>query len=331
MNMTGVRQIAIRERPRILAYVALAIALLLLLCAPLFFSPYKLFQFASVAVAAIAIFGLNILTGYTGQMSIGHGAFYAIGAYAAAILITKEICPYWLAVFFAAAVCFIVGLLFGLPVLRLQGHYLALATFALGVTVPQIIQYRGFESYTGGFQGLLLEKPPVPFGLPLTQDQWLYFFCVGIAVGVFVVGRNILRGQVGRRLVAVRDNPTAAIAMGINPTVIKSFSFALSAMFTGLAGALSAVLVQFVSPDGFGFLLSITLLVGVIVGGIASLSGAFYGALFVTFVPNIAASISKALPWAIFGFLIVASMYVAPNGAAGLVGAMWKSFCKRFP
>ena len=291
----------------------------LLLALPLLVPNYRLFQGATVMVTAIAILGLNIIVGYTGQLSIGHGAFYAIGAYSTAILLNEQLTPYWLSIIISGVLCFGLGFLFGFPILRLRGHYLALATFALGVTVPQLLQYQGFDRYTGGFQGIVLEKPPVPFGLPLNEDQWLYLFCLGVSGLMFLAGWNLVRGHVGRAMIAVRDHPTAATAMGINTGLLKTTSFAVSALYTGVAGGLSAIIVQFVSPDGFGLFLSVTLLVGVIVGGVASVSGAVFGSLFVTFIPNFADSISKALPWAIYGLMIIAVMYAAPSGIAGLI------------
>ena len=296
-----------------------AIVFLLLLLVPFLVPNFRLFQYSTVMVTAIAILGLNIITGYTGQLSIGHGAFYAIGAYSTAILLNEHLAPYWLSIVISGAICFVVGFVFGFPILRLRGHYLALATFSLGVTVPQFLQYQGFDRFTGGFQGIVLEKPPVPFGLPLNQDQWLYLFCLCVSAIMFVAAWNLVSGQIGRALIAVRDHPVAATAMGINTGLVKTTSFAVSALYNGVAGALSAIVVQFVSPDGFGLFLSVTLLVGVIVGGAASILGALYGALFVTFVPNFADSISKALPWAIYGSLIVVAMFAAPGGIAGLI------------
>ena len=305
------------------------VVFLLLIVVPFVVPNFRLFQYSTVMLTAVAILGLNIITGYTGQLSIGHGAFYAIGAYTTAILLNQHIVPYWIAVPVSGLTCLLIGFIFGFPILRLRGHYLALATFALGVTVPQFLQYQGFEKLTGGFQGIVLEKPPVPFGLPLNEDQWLYLFCLLVSGIMFLAGWNLVRGQIGRAMIAVRDHPVAATAMGINPALIKTTAFAISALYTGVAGALSAIVVQFVSPDGFGLFLSVTLLVGVIVGGAASVSGAVYGSLFVTFVPNFADAISKALPWAIYGLMIVVAMYAAPGGIAGLI-AQTRARLKRF-
>ena len=296
------------------------LVLAVIACAlPFLISNYRTFQFTLVLVYAIALLGLNMLTGYNGQISLGHGAFYAIGAYVAAILMDKAGVPYWATVPVAAAVCLVVGFLFGLPALRLEGLYLALATFALGVSMPQLLKYKHFEEWTGGVQGIVIVKPDAPFELPLNPDQWLYFFTLGVTVVMFWLAWNLLRGRIGRAMVAIRDQPIAAEAMGINNAIYKSLTFGVSAMYTGVAGALGAIAVQFVAPDSFNIFLSITFLVGVVIGGLASISGAVFGAIFIQFVPNVADSISKAAPWAIYGVFLIGLMYVMPVGIAGAI------------
>lgn len=298
--------------------------LLAFACAlPFVVSNYRSFQFTLVLVYAIALLGLNILTGYNGQISLGHGAFYAIGAYVAAILMDRFGVPYWVTVPAAGTVCLVFGFLFGLPALRLEPLYLALATFALGVVLPQLLKYKHFEHLTGGVQGIVITKPGAPFGLPLSPDQWLYFFTLAITISMFVLGWNLLRGRVGRALVAIRDQPIAASAMGINTALYKSLAFGVSAMYTGIAGALGAIAVQFVAPDSFQFFLSIVLLVGMVVGGLASIAGAVYGAIFIQFIPNIADQISKAAPGAIYGAFLIGFMFLMPLGINGAVLKAW--------
>jgi branched-chain amino acid transport system permease protein len=302
--------------------VLAAAILLAIACAlPFFLSNYRTFQFTMVLIYAIALLGLNILTGFNGQISLGHGAFYAIGAYVTAILMDRFGVPYWACVPLAGAVCLLAGFLFGLPALRLEGIYLALATFALGVALPQLLKYKHLEEWTGGVTGIVLAKPDPPFasllGLKLNPDRWLFFFTLFVTVVMFALAWNLLRGRVGRALVAIRDQPIAASTMGIDNALYKSLAFGVSAMYTGIAGALGGIAVAFVAPDSFTIFLSITLLVGMVVGGLASISGAFYGAMFVQFVPNIADQISKAAPWAIYGTLMILFMYVMPTGIAG--------------
>ena len=217
----------------------------------------------------------------------------------------------------AGLVCLVVGFLFGIPALRLEGLYLALATFALALAVPQILKY--FEHWTGGSQGIVLSKPKAPWGLKLNPDQWLYFLCLGLLVLSFVLASNLLRGRTGRAIVAIRDNPIAAQSMGVNTALYKSLTFGVSAAYTGVAGALSAVTVAYVAPDSFDVFRSITFLVGIVIGGLASVSGAIFGALFIQFVPNWAMDISKAAPWAIYGVFLIGFMYAMPRGIAGSI------------
>jgi branched-chain amino acid transport system permease protein len=295
-------------------------AVLLAACVlPFVVSNYRTFQFTLALVYAIALLGLNMLTGYNGQISLGHGAFYAIGAYTAAILMDQYGVPYWATIPAAAAVCLVAGFLFGLPALRLEGLYLALATFALAVSMPAILKYHHLEQWTGGVQGIVILKPDPPFDLPINPDQWLYFFTLAVAVLMFLLAWNILRGRMGHAMVAIRDQHIAAEAMGVHTAMVKSLTFGISAMYTGVAGALGAIAVQFVAPDSFNIFVSIIFLVGVVIGGLASISGAIYGALFIQFVPNIADSISKAAPWAIFGIFLLGFVYLMPMGIAGAV------------
>jgi len=299
--------------------VVIAVAALL----PFFISNYRVFQFNMVLVYAIVLLGLNLLTGYNGQISLGHGAFYAIGAYVAAIMMDRFGLPYWSTIPVAGAICFGVGFAFGLPALRLSGHYLALATFALGVAMPQLLKYKHLEGWTGGVQGIVILKPEPPAGLPVTQDQWLYLFSLAIVVLLFFLAWNLLRGRVGRALVAIRDHPVAAEAMGVNIALYKTMTFGISALYTGVAGALGAIVVQFVAPDSFQSGLSISFLVGVVIGGVGSISGAIYGAIFIQFIPNIADQISKAAPWAIYGLFLLFFVYLMPFGVAGSIRLLW--------
>ena len=308
---------AARMTPRSGTPIAIAVAVAVACVLPFVLSNFRLFQFTQVYIYAIALLGLNLLTGYNGQISLGHGAFYALGAYAAAIMMDQWQVPYGLTIPAAGVICLAAGFLFGLPALRLEGLYLALATFALALATPQILKY--FEHWTGGSQGIVLAKPGAPFGLPLNPDQWLYFLTLAVLLAAVWLAANLLRGRVGRAIVALRDNHIAARAMGVNAALYKSLTFGVSAAYTGVAGALSAVAIAYVAPDSFNIFLSITLLIGIVVGGLASISGAIYGALFIQFVPNWAQDISKAAPWAIFGVFLILFMYFMPYGIAGAV------------
>src|SRR6266496_3099021 len=254
-------------------------------------SGFRAFQFTQVYIYAIALLGLNMLTGYNGQFSLGHGAFYAMGAYTTAIMIDKWNIGYGWTIPTAGVLCLVVGFLFGWPALRLEGLYLALATLSLALATPQILKY--FEHWTGGSQGIVLSKPKPPWGLPLSEDQWLYFVTLAVLLALFLLAANLLRGRTGRAIVAIRDNHIAAETMGINSALYKSVVFGVSAAYTGVAGALSASAIAFVAPDSFNIFLSITLLTGIVIGGIGSLTGSVVGGIFIQSVPNWAQEISK--------------------------------------
>src|SRR6476660_10289956 len=173
-------------------------------------SNYTFLQFNLAIMYAIAVLGLNLLTGFNGQISLGHGAFLAIGGYVTAVLMARFGWPYWATLPAAALFCFVVGYLFGLPALRLEGHYLALATFALAIAVPQLLKYRHLEGLTGGVQGINIFKPGAPFGLPLSGDQCMYRVALAVAVLMFWIARNLLDSRIGRALTAIRDHTMAA-------------------------------------------------------------------------------------------------------------------------
>ena len=301
--------------------VGLVVVLATACALPFFLSGFRVFQCTQVGIYAIALLGLNILTGYNGQFSLGHGAFYAIGAYTTAIMIDRWSIGYGWTIPIAGVLCLVVGFLFGWPALRLEGLYLALATFSLALALPQILKY--FEHWTGGSQGIVLSKPKAPWGLPLSEDQWLYFLTLGILIVLFVLASNLLHGRTGRAIMAIRDNHLAAETMGINNALYKSVVFGVSAAYTGVAGALSAIAIAFVAPDSFDAFLSVTLLTGIVIGGLATISGAIFGAIFILFVPNWALDISKAAPWAIFGVFLIVFMYVMPRGIAGSLKLLW--------
>jgi branched-chain amino acid transport system permease protein len=299
---------------RLLAIAAVVIAALLV---PLFVRGFVTFQLTLVMVYGLAILGLNLLTGFNGQFSLGHSAFYGIGAYVAAILMDRWEVPYYATLPAAGIACFVVGFLFGFPALRLQGIYLALATFALATAMPQILKFGPLEPLTGGVQGIVILKPDPPFGLPIDADQWLCYFTLAVLLVMFWAAANLIRSRSGRAIMAIRDSPIAAAAMGIDTALYKTVTFGVSALYTGVAGALGAIAVQFVAPDSFTFLLSISLLVGLVIGGVGSIPGSLAGGVFVMFVPNIAEAVSTGLAGAIYGIIMLLVIFVMPSGAAG--------------
>ena len=296
---------------------------------PFLLEDFTVFQVNLMLVYAIAILGLNVLTGYGGQISLGHGAFYAIGAYTAAILMEHAQLSAYLTLPIAALISLVAGILVGFPALRLAGHYLALATFALAMAIPQLLKYDAFEHYTGGVQGLVLMKPEVPFelelfGKELNDDRWLFYVILLVGTFIFWLCSNLMKGRIGRAIMAIREQPIAAGALGINLAAVKTMTFGLSAAITGVAGALGAVTVAYVAPDSFMAFLSISILVGAVVGGLGTIWGALFGAAFIQFIPNVADQISKSAPWAVYGAILIALIYVAPGGVMGLLRKLKK-------
>ena len=317
------------EEGRLTRRLGLGFLVLAAASMPLVASDFQLFRLTNILIYAIALLGVNILVGYNGQISLGHGAFYALGAYAAAIPVAHFGVPHWVAVPFAGLICLIAGFGFGLPTLRLGGMHFAMATFALAVVLPSLAKHTSVEQWTGGAQGLVLDKPPVPFGLPLSFDQWMYLFTLLMLVLSFALAANLLRGRIGRALMAIRDDPLAAEASGIPAAYYKPAALGISAMFTGIAGALGGLALQIVAPGLFGIFLSFGFLIGATVGGVATLSGALYGALFLQliflFVGATAKSLHTAQVFLIYGVTLILVIRLLPGGVAGAFAA-WPWF-----
>ena len=217
---------------------------------------------------------------------------------------------------------------FGLPALRLEGLYLALATFALAAATPQLLRYEHLEEYTGGVQGIDLLKPESPFAF-LSDDQWLYYFSLIFGLILIWCAWNLIRSRTGRAMIAIRDNPIAASTMGINTAIYKSTVFGVSGLYCGIAGALSAIVVEFIAPESYTFIHAILLLIAMVIGGLASIPAVIIGGMFILYVPNISEAVvdtffggdpsSKALVWVSFGFFLILTVYVMPSGVAGFV------------
>jgi branched-chain amino acid transport system permease protein len=306
---------AVPKRAMTLGTTTSLVILAVLLVTPLFVKNFIIFQMTMVLIYGLAVLALNILTGGSGQFSLGQSAFYALGAYTSAVLMEHANMNYALTLPVAGLVSFAAGYLFGKPALRLSGVYLALATFALATAMPQFLKLHFLEHWTGGVQGLVVTKPDAPFGLPIGQDMWLYYFTLAITLAIYVGSVNLLRSRSGRALMAIRDNEIAASAMGVDVAQYKTLAFGVSAGITGIAGGLGAIAVQFVAPDGYTIVLAISLFLGMVVGGVGWLPGSFVGAAFIIFVPNIAESISKGLSGAVFGVLLFIVIFLVPHGA----------------
>jgi branched-chain amino acid transport system permease protein len=334
---------------RVVGFVAFAALVVAVILFPTFVSDFKSREWAYVGIYLIALLGLNILTGYTGQISLGHGAFMAIGGYTTAVLMAgneqfggpmpggmKDL--YTLPI--AGLVAGVVGLAFGLPALRLSGLYLALATFAVAVAAPSVA--RRFEEWTGGGTGIQLSGRPEltgalenvdVLGFSLTPNKWLYYLSWSIALLAYAVAWLVLRGRTGRAFRAVRDSETAAVSSGVSLARYKTLAFGISAAYAGVAGGLFAIATASVSPDVYPITLSIFLLVGIVVGGLGGLSGLIFGAIVIQFLPLWAQGedLGSLLPDGIvaetqkpggssivFGLVLILLMFVLPNGVSGL-------------
>jgi branched-chain amino acid transport system permease protein len=299
----------------------------LALLVPFLFGPYRVGQFTLVAVYAVAILGLNMLVGYNGQISLGHGAFFALGAYTSALLIEKADVPYLLTVPIAGVVTFVGGYLFGVPALRLRGLYLALGTLGLAIALPQLI--KRFDGLTEGTQGLTVEQPTSPSWLPFADDQFLYLLTLLVAAIMFVAAWSLMRSQAGRAIKAVRDGEIPASTLGINLARTKTRVFALSAGYAGVAGALYVFAIGFVAPEAFTVTVSLAFLAAIVVGGLATIVGAVFGALFIEFVPVYASDVNDALTGVIYGGVLILFMYLLPDGAVGLLRRIGRLVARR--
>ena len=304
-----------RARTAPLASVVVAAAVLAVL--PFGLSGYHQALAAQVATFFIAILGLDILTGYTGQISIGHGAFMAIGGYTTAVLSRDHHMNLVLTMLVAFGICFACGLLVGLPALRLAGVYLALATFALAVSVPQIPLK--FSKYLGGSGGVQTAKT--------VSHLWLYGASWTGAAVAFVLGWLVLRGRTGRAFRAIRDSEVAAASSGVGLPIYKTLAFGISAAFAGVAGSFFVLGTNgFAQPNEFGIILSLQILIGAAVAGLGSLWGVLVGAAFVGLLPTIASDVpvigSTHGQDVVFGLIVIVVMLVLPNGVAGLLARL---------
>jgi branched-chain amino acid transport system permease protein len=300
---------------------AFVLGALVLVVLPFVLSDFRTVQLATVGAYFIAILGLDVLTGHSGQISLGHGAFMAVGAYTTAILMANHgVRDLW-TIPIAAGVAGVIGLLAGVPALRLSGLYLALATFGIAVVLPTVL--KKFDHFTGGSSGITLFGKPAQTGhgagiWGLTNNQWLYALTWTVGGLGFLIAWWLLDSRFGRSLRAIRDSELAAAAYGVNRAKYKVLAFGVSAAFAGVAGALFAINVAYVAPDTFPIQLSLYLLVGAVVGFFGSIWGAVLGALLIQFLPDIVGLIphvdtKQAGPTTLFfGLVLVALMLVLP-------------------
>ena len=297
--------------------------LLALLAAPWAIAEYWLAQLTFILVYGIVGLGLMLLSGFTGQFSLGHAAFLGVGAYTQAALTGAGV-PFLLAITAAAGVAAAVGVIVGLPALRLKGIYLGIATLAFGFIVEEV--FARWESVTGGNAGKHLKDPNL-FGLTLESGEAFYYLCLVLAVLATLGVLNLLRSPTGRAFVAIRDSEISAQSMGIQLARFKTLSFAISAALAGVGGALYAHKLKFISPDQFGVLQSIDLILMVVIGGLGSVHGAFLGAIFLIGLPQAIGAVKDYLPATIgqapglkavvYGAVLIAFVLFEPLGLYG--------------
>lgn len=309
------------------AIVGAALAVVFLYVIPFVIPNYLVSQFATVLVFAIAIVGINLVTGFGGAITLGHAAFVALGSYTTAILVVRYGWNPYATIPVSAALSWVAGWCLGFPALRLQGLYLALGTLVLSITVPPVL--KRFEGFTGGVQGLNVGNPEAPAFLPVDDSQWIYFVSLAVAAVLYVIARRILSGPLRRALVAARDNQLVGAVMGVDRATLTTATFAMSSLYAGVAGSLYAMIVGFVSPDTFNVMMSLSLFVGAVVGGITSLNGAIVGAMFIQFVPVWASDIDVSLGGLVFGCALILTLVAIPAGIGGLSERLFIRLCAR--
>lgn len=305
------------DPPRWLARATVVAVTLVTAVAPLVSAPYVNFDRSMVLVYVVVGLGLNLLTGNTGQISLGHGFFFAVGAYLSAVLVENHDVPYLLLLPVAFAVCYVIGYLFGLPALRLHGLQLALATLGLALVTPAVI--KRFEHVTDGQAGINIAGAEPPDFSGLERDQWVYYLCLVVALIAFFVVRRLSTGRIGRSLIAIRDYEAVATTLGVPATRTKTTVFALSAAFAGVGGVLYSFVVQYVGPEAFGLPLAIAFITMIVIGGLGTVPGVVFGAFFVQYVPQWTAEINQSAAGITYGAALIVFIFVIPYGLISVI------------
>jgi branched-chain amino acid transport system permease protein len=319
-----------------LELVGFLVLALLIAVVPRWIDDFTAYEFAIVGMYFIALLGLSILTGYSGQISLGHGAFMAIGGYTTAILSVDGIYGHQLrdlwTIPIAGVVAGVAGLLVGLPALRLSGLYLALITFGIAVSFPQLP--KRFDHFFGGTTGKVLNLVKPPFGLDTTPNNWLYYLTWGIAFVLLFFAWLLVRGKPGRALQAIRDSELAAASSGVNLAKYKTLAFGISAFYAGVAGSLYVISRAYINPDVFPIVLSVYLVAALAVGGLNSFVGLIVGAALIYVLQNRADDVTRwlnhlpaldldptrpGMPSVIFGAVLILVMVALPTGVGGLL------------
>jgi branched-chain amino acid transport system permease protein len=288
------------------------VSVLAAILAPFYLPAYENGRLTTMFCYALAILGINLLTGYAGQISVAQGAFFALGAYVAAISVTRGWMAPLLTIPVAGLVALAGGLVLGIPALRVRGLYLAVVTLAVAVAFPSII--KAADGLTGGDAGLSTNPLAAPAWSGLADDQLLYFLALVLLLGGLAIGALVRSRRAGRSLVVVRDRELLGTALGVRVARIKLEAFALSACFAGIAGAMFALSTGYVAPASFPLQLSLDLVIAMVIGGAASLAGAVLGAAFVVYIPVYASDISLGATGFIYGGALMACIYLLPGG-----------------
>jgi len=313
-----------------------------LLSLPFWADPYIIYMINTASISIIAVVGLNILTGFTGQISLGHGAFVGIGAYTAAILATRIGLPFWICILAGGGLSAAFGLLLGFPCLRLKGLYLAMATMSFGVVIEYALT--NWESLTMGVRGISLPSPTL-FGTPVGDDARFFYVILFFVILSILTAKNIVRTRVGRAFISIKDKDLAAEIIGVNVVKYKVMSFAISSFYAGIAGGLYSYYATYLHPENFTLLLSIEYIAMIIIGGMGSILGAVFGGAFLTIMPDLikgsvdllgerisffSGSYNEEWNVAVFGFLIMLFLIIEPTGLNGIWGRIKRCF-KNWP
>lgn len=314
----------LRRRAKTLALAALVVVLAII---PLLGNMYYVSVLIIIGIHAMVAVGLCLLMGYTGQVSLGHAAFYGLGAYIAAVLSTTYHLNPWLAMVLAVAATAAFAFAVGFPIFRLRGNYLAMATLGLGIIVW--ILFRELDSVTGGQVGFPNIPAPSIGGFAFSSDFRFYYLVWGICLAVMVVSENIVNSRIGRAMRAIHDSESASQSLGISSVLVKVKILALSAAYAALAGSLYAYYVGFIDPGPFGFLFSVRLVVMAVVGGLASIWGAIFGAATVRVLTEVLHPFGD-MDVVLFGLILMVVMILTPQGVTRGLGDLWRRLSRRF-
>lgn len=304
-------------------YLVWAVVIALLMVLPVMAGSYATFLISLLAVYALVSIGLNLLMGYTGQISAGHAGFLAIGAYFTTIVtIRAEWMPCFLVILLAGLFTGIIGFLLGIPILRLRGFYIAMATLAFGVVVSQIILH--WSSLTGGDDGLSVPVASM-MGFRLDTAFKLYYFILLVTLFLTILALNLVKGYIGRAFIALRESEIAAQTIGVDLAKYKTVAFALSAFYTGVAGGLFAYLITYLSPDAFTLQLSIDFIAMIVIGGLGSILGSIIGAVILTGMQQVLAGLQD-FQVLIFGICLIVFMIFMPRGITGMISSVKERF-----